>query len=217
MKYPFITGNLYDLILMIKNITTSLMLVLFAIGRGQTNSYTISELFNKAPVSVFDHTTEGISLEEKNDLISKGETENWKITSKTDKILKIKCKYPSSRITFILLERQDSSPLMMSYTQNEISSTIETWELNNEGIMVKENLLPAIPAKEFFSENKWFDNISDFDKNVQYRFDTNTHLIHVELFGWMEESLKFLKPDYDITFRWTVNGFEKQKTDRDNN
>lgn len=183
---------------------------------SQMNIYPISELFNKAPISVFDHTTEGISLEEKNDLISKGETENWKIISKSDKMLEIKCKHPSSRITFFLLERQNSSPLMMSYTQNEISSTIETWGLNNEGIMVKENLLPAISAKEFFSESRWFDNISDFDNNVQYRFDANTHLIHVELFGWMEESMKFLKLDYDITLKWTGTGFEKQKTDRVN-
>lgn len=202
---------------MIKNITTSLMFILFAIARGQTSIYTISELFDRTPASIFDHTTEGISLEEKNDLISKGETENWKITAKSDKMLEIKCKHPSSQITFFLLERQNSSPLMMSYTLNEISSQIETWGLNNEGIIVKENLLPAISAREFFSENRWFDNISDFDNNVQYHFDTNTHLIHVELFGWMEESMKFLKLDYDITLKWTENGFEKQKTNRDNN
>lgn len=200
---------------MIKNITTSFMLILFATPRAQTNMHTISELFKKAPVSVFDHTTEGISLEEKNDLISKGETENWKIISKSDKMLEIKCKHPSSRITFFLLERQNSSPLMISYTQNEISHTIETWGLNNEGVMIKENLLPAIPAKEFFSESRRFENISDFDNNVQYRFDTNTHLIHVELFGWMEESMKIIKLDYDITLKWTGTGFEKQKTIRE--
>lgn len=200
---------------MTKNITILLLLFVALTARGQKNTSAISELFCKAPISVFDHTTEGISLEEKNDLIVNGESQSWKITSESDKILEIKCKHPSSKMIFFLLEKQNSSPFMMSYTQNEDNSTIETWGLNNEEIE-KEKLLPAIAAKDFFSKSTQVNNISGYNNNIQYRFDIHSRLIHVELYAWMEDSLENLKTDYEILLKWTDNGFEVQKAKRDN-
>lgn len=200
---------------MVKHISIVLLILVTGATPSQETTHTVSELFQKAPVSVFDYTTEGISSKEKNDLVSKGESQHWKITSKSDKILEIQSKNPSSQLFFFLLRRPDSLPCMMSYTQNEDNSKIETWGLNKEGIVERENLMPTITAKEFISENTIVKNISDYNNNIQYRFDTNTHLIHVEFFTWMEGSLENFKTDYDITLKWTGNGFETQKIKRD--
>lgn len=190
-----------------------LFLILLAIcicATGQKPK-TVYDIFTKASISIFDYTTEGISIEEKNDLLKKGESKSWKIVSKSDKKIVIDCKYPSSQVILFLLEKQNGSPLLVSYTENEKVRNIDIWELNDKGVVEKIDLLPVILARDFFSKENQFYTISDYNNNVYYYFDTITNLIHAGLFLRMERELEEKNIDFDVILNWNGKTFEVHK------
>lgn len=92
-------------------------------------SLTAMEYFKKLPVAAFDHTTDGLSQEDKNQLLSKGESSTWTIEKKSDDQIILKSKYGFSRVTLNL--KKSSATTMEVETQNEKVFVKEIWELNS--------------------------------------------------------------------------------------
>jgi len=193
-------------------IHSALILVCFLLANcSGAQQETLSDLFTKAPAALFDYTTEGISSDEMNDLITKGESASWEITHKSDEKIEIDCKYPSSTVTLSLLERKDNSPILVSFTQNEQVTSFVTWEAKKDGHLEKVNLLPVVHATEFFSASNQFDNISDYDGNISYYMDTNTMMIKASIYTWMEKDFENRTIDFDIVLKWNGTTFDIEK------
>ena len=62
---------------MIKKTSLILFTLMTLVSYGQ---HTLIDFLSIAPVSLFDNTSEGISSEEIDDLVKKGESVNWKVS-----------------------------------------------------------------------------------------------------------------------------------------
>lgn len=172
----------------------------------------LTDLFTVAPISLFDNTTEGISLEEMNDLVNKGESATWQISYKSEQKITITCKYPFSEISLFLLHHNDGGAVLISYTVNEQVSTVETWKKNDHNILEKIDLVPITFANDFFFEQNQFDEISKYDGNVYYFVAIESMTIKAGLNIWNEKVFENTEVDYDISFTWNGTTFDVVKT-----
>lgn len=166
------------------------------------------ELFTIAPTSLFDYTSEGISEEEKINLINNGESESWNITYKGDDKIIIICKFLYSELTLFPLTRPDNTTILGSYTINEQASSIHTWEQINDTTLQQINLLPTVYAKDFFMKEDQIPQLEKYDGNVYYYLDSEAMLIKAGLNTWMEPELEKMKMDYSIYLKWNGAKFE---------
>ncbi|MEN7551914.1 hypothetical protein AAG747_28630 [Rapidithrix thailandica] len=164
----------------------------------------------KAPNSLFDYTTEGILSEEKNILLKNGESEVWKIIRSQDTLLSIECKYGNSIVHLIPLVSNFGSQVILSYTENERTSMIETWQMEDEKVW-KVQLLPSVKAKDFFTEEHRFANVSEYDSNVSLFMEVPSQVISATLNTWMEDEFEDKNIDYEIELKWDGTDFQKIK------
>lgn len=195
---------------MAKKITFILITLMYLVSYGQNS---LSDFLAIAPISLFDNTTEGISHEEIEHLVSKGESTSWKISFQGDKKMIISCKYPFSEVTLFLLNNSDSSLTLVSYTENERISTLETWKKNNSNVLEKIDLLPSVYARDFFLEENQFKGISKYNERVYYYLDVETLTIRAGFNIWMLEHFDENKStDYDISLKWNGTAFKILKS-----
>lgn len=171
------------------------------------------EMLGFAPTSLFDNTTEGISAEEIKDLLTKGESAYWLVSKKSDDLIAFTCKQPNSVVTFFQLPHNNKTALLVAYTENEKTSTVEIWERNEKVIFEKVELLPKVQAKEFFADENQFEELSKYDGHVFYFVDKTLRLIKAGLNTFMENDLETREVDYDISLKWNGEGFDTEKTE----
>ncbi|GJM62517.1 hypothetical protein [Persicobacter diffluens] len=172
---------------------------------------TLFELFALAPITLFDGTSEGITIEEKKDLCIQKESDSWKITYLTDEKMEVTCKYPSSSITLFTLERKSKSPILVAFTVNERNTSVELWEKDKGGNLEKVELLPTVHAKDFFFIENQFDGLSKYNNNVYYSVDTEKFIIGAGLYTWMEKEFEFRPVDFQIELKWDGEKFYPDK------
>ena len=196
---------------MIKKTSLILFTLMTLVSYGQ---HTLIDFLSIAPVSLFDNTSEGISSEEIDDLVKKDESVNWKVSFENNEKLTISCKHPFSRVTLFFLTKKDNTLILVSYTENEQTTIIETWEKSNSNILKKINVLPSIRAKDFFFKENQFKDISEYNSNVYYYLDMETLTIKVGFNIGMIKHEYFTEDkgvDYNISLKWNGIGFDVQK------
>jgi len=171
------------------------------------------EMLDFAPTAMYDNTTEGISAEEIKDLLTKGESASWLVSTKNDEMIGFTCKYPYSVVTFFQLPHNNKTSLLVAYTENEKMTTVEIWERNEKVVFEKIELLPAIQAKDFFADEYQFKELSKYDTNVFYFVDKNSRQIKAGLNTFMEKDFETREVDYDISLKWNGEGFDTEKTE----
>ncbi|MEL0651526.1 hypothetical protein V6246_08840 [Algibacter sp. TI.3.09] len=198
--------------ILIKKTSFILITLITLVSYGQN---ALTDFLSAAPISLFDNTTEGISSGEINNLVKKGESSNWKVSFQNKERLTISCKHPFSQVTLFFLTKTDGALILVSYTENEKTSTIETWEKSDSNILKKINVLPSIQAKDFFLKENQFKEISEYNSRVYYYLDMDTLTIEAGFDTWMIKHEYFTEDknvDYNISLNWNGMEFEVQKT-----
>lgn len=172
----------------------------------------LAEILSFAPTEVYDRTTEGISKEELKELLSTGESSSWVVTFKSDDLVTFNCKYPHSKISFFLLPHDNNTAILVAHTENKKVSTVELWERNEKVILEKIELLPAILAKDFFSEEHQSSIPDTYNEQVFYFVDGSTKRIKADLNTAILEEFEHSTTDYAITLNWNGTGFDVEKT-----
>jgi len=162
----------------------------------------VFDYFEILPVEAFDGTSDGLSESEKKDLLLRSVSDFWKITYKSSSNMKIHAGDQS--VTLQVLET-NNYPIIIVYTENAQTATIDTWVYLTEGeILKKESLLPSVTINDFYSEKDALSNPEKFQGNVSFFLD-ETGKIKASLYTWMETKLEDKTIKYDIFIEW-ANG-----------
>ncbi len=169
----------------------------------------IKALFQLSPLSIFDDTTEGLSLSEKNDLLEKGESDTWKIIEESETKLIIRCKYPSSEVTFRFLHKKDSlDGLLFATVVNERNSKLHSWNYTHEDNSLQAaEVLNKYTANDFVSKE---DKFPDSYSSVMYYVFIDDHTIEVSPHTWMDEEFENREIINKIYLKWNGEEFEEE-------
>lgn len=173
------------------------------------NHIDIESLFSLSPLSVFDQTTNGLNLSEKNDLLKKGESHSWKIMNRSKTKLAIQSKPPSSEVTLYFLKNKNNlDGLFFAETGNGKSSSMHSWKYFNESkTLQKTNLLKKFNANDFVSKD---DQLPDsYEAGLNYHFIDDL-TIEVSLHTWMEKEFENREIINQIFLKWNGEDFEEK-------
>ena len=174
----------------------------------------LEELVTKAPPSIFDYTTEGIYEQEKSTLMTKGESENWKIKNRNKQRIVVEAKNPSSKLSLFSVLTKKKDPTLMNsvlivFTENERAQNIETLEYKNNAFR---NIaaIPKIETADFFKNSNAKEIAKKYPNAYSYKLQAENKGFEVSLSAWQNEELANLKADYKIKLEWNGSAFEKQ-------
>lgn len=188
---------------------------------GDTDSSTESNdhidmksLFSLSPLSIFDETTEGLTLTEKTDLLQKGESASWKITDESKAKLSIQCKSPSSEVTLYFFKHTDKPDgVLFAKIENEQNSQVHSWKyFHDSKALQKANLLKTYSANDFVSQA---DRLPDsYKPRLNYQF-LDDQTIEVSLQTWMDKAFENREITKQVLLQWDGEGFQEKIVNKD--
>ncbi|WP_159023132.1 hypothetical protein [Formosa sp. L2A11] len=169
----------------------------------------ITILFNLSPLSIFDKTTDGLSLSEKKELLKNGESDSWKIITKNQTQLAIQNKNNSSQVTFYFLKNKDNlDGLLCAEIVNGENNNIYSWKYFNKTETLQEtNILKKYNANDFVSKA---DKLPDTYQPVLHYTFINNKTIEVSLYTWMEKEFETRKIVNKIFLIWNGDHFAEK-------
>ena len=173
------------------------------------DSIDMKTFFSLSPLSIFDETTEGLDLSEKNDLLKKGESASWKIVDESKTKLAIRSKHPSSEVTLRFLKNKDNlDGLFFAEVVNEKNSNLFSWKyFNDDRNLQKADLLKKYNANDFVSKE---DKLPDSYKPVLHYQFIDDQTIEVSLHTWMEKEFENREIINRIFLNWNGENFEEK-------
>ena len=206
-----------------KTILLHLIILLFACNQSSENNtksdtsketglesnIDMKSLFSLSPLSIFDETTEGLNLSEKNDLLKKGESASWKIIDESKTKLTIRSKHPSSEVALRFLKNKDNlDGLLFATVVNEKHTNLLSWKYSNEDKNLhKANILKKYTANDFVSKEDKLPN--SYKPVLHYQF-IDDQTIEVSLHTWMEKEFENREIINRIFLKWNGENFEEK-------
>lgn len=178
-------------------------------SKKSPDSTNMKALFSLTPLSIFDETTEGLSLTEKKDLLEKGESATWKLIEEGKAKLVVRCKYPFSEVTFYFFQNKDNQDgVLFAQIVNERNTNTHSWRyFNEESTLQKANPLKTYSANDFVSQE---DRLPDSYQAVfNYEF-LDEQTIEVSLQTWMDDAFETREIINRIFLKWNGENFEEQ-------
>lgn len=179
----------------------SIFLFLFSIilikAKAQNGEQSLLLFFQKAPVEIFDYTTEGMSEGEHSFLCAHLAGKNWsrKLIDSTQ--LRINCHLDNAVVDIILLWQNDIEKQFLILTQNQSASHAEVWKMK-DSLVSKINDAPQINTSMFFKNKR--------KNNLGYNYVYRQHqLMVVPQFFMTDYEEKDI--DYNLLLEW--NGKNK--------
>lgn len=166
-------------------------------------------LFSLSPLSIFDETTEGLDLSEKDDLLEKGESTSWKIVDESKTKLAIRSKHPSSEVTLRFFKnKHNSDGVLLAEVVNEKNTNLLSWKYSNEGKSLQvADVLKKYSANDFVSKE---DKLPDSYKAVINYLFVDDQTIEVSPHTWMEEEFENREITNKIFLKWNGENFEEK-------
>lgn len=172
-----------------------------------TANLSAMEIFSRLPVTLFEDTPEGLSDDERNQLVERGECPYWLVASESaDKLVLVSRPFGETRITLNVFRGGEHGFVVALGTSATPICALELWGLDGAGGLGPIGT-PTEPAiSEFF--------------NPGYRLPR--HLSPVKLFCltddglesrplfWGPEGLMNIVPDNSIRFIWKDGKFVKE-------
>lgn len=204
-----------------KTILFHLIILLFACNQSSENNtktnaskeyddyIDMKSLFSLSPLSIFDETTEGLSLSGKNDLLKKGESASWKIIDESKTKLAIQSKHPSSEVSLHFFKNKDSlDGLLFAKVVNEKHANLLSWKYSNaDKNLHKASLLKKYTANDFVSKEDELPN--SYIPVLHYQF-VDDQTIEVSLDTWMDKEFENRETINRVFLKWNGKNFEEQ-------
>lgn len=169
----------------------------------------MKSLFSLSPLSIFDLTTDGLSLTEKKELLNNEESTHWKIINTTRTQLKMHSKDPSSEVTLHFLKYKNNlDGVLFVKIVNGDNNNLLSWKYFNENkTLQKTNLLKKYNANEFVSED---DKLPDSYIPVLNYIFIDDQTIEVSLHTWMDKELENREIINKIFLKWNGENFDEK-------
>lgn len=187
-----------------------ILLIPFFWIEGKTEDYgpTARGIFISLPSSIFESTPEGLSDDDKDELLEEGKSEFWEIIYEDQENLIFKSlPFGERSIGLKLFRNEESGGAAVAIgSLLEPMCTLELWRVEPDGRILPMDAPDAPNIKEFFSRKRVFQN----SKN-SVLFCLEDGLLAARPFYWNRGEVQPLKTDLKIVYNWTGKEFKMMK------
>lgn len=167
------------------------------------------EFFRRLPPTIFENTPEGLSDEEKDELLENGKTAFWEITHETvDALDMLALPFRETAVSVRLFHRGPGDSLAAVGTRGNPVCTIELWREDRNDRIVPVPTPPEPPVRDFFAA----DNKPPKDVEPSVLICLGEQGLEAQILFWNASGMAHVPVDNDVRYEWTQGAFEKRVT-----
>lgn len=186
------------------------LLILFC-SSARADDPSAREFFRRLPPTIFENTPEGLSDEEKDELLETGKTAFWEITHETaDALDMVALPFRETSVSVRLFHRGPGDSLAAVGTRGNPVCTIELWREDRDDRIVPVPTPSEPPARDFFAAGTKLPE--DVQPSVLICLGDGG--LEARVLFWNASGMAHVPVDNDVLYDWTRGGFEKRVTPR---
>lgn len=173
----------------------------------------VREFFVRVPLTLFENTPEGLSDEERLELLETGSSSFWKIIDESEWTLTMQSlPFGESEVSVRLFPQKSQGGggqefiLAALGTRSTAMCTIEMWREDKNGRMVPEDTPAEPPVTDFFSPKSRIPK--DLEPTVLICLGASG-LEAMPIF-WNASGMAHIPVDNTVSYEWTGTAFEKR-------
>lgn len=172
----------------------------------------VRDFFARVPLTLFENTPEGMSDNERVELLESGASAFWHITDETELTLSLKSiPFGESEVSVRLFPQKSQVGgqdfvLAALGSRSTAMCTIEMWHEDRNGRMVPEDTPQEPPISDFFAPQSRIPK--DVEPSVLICLGAEG-LEAMPIF-WNASGMAYIPVDNTVTYAWTGAAFEKQ-------
>lgn len=178
------------------------------VSDGQTM---VREIFGRLPLTIFENTPEGLSDEERLELLETGQTSFWKIALESDMNLSlVSLPFEESFVSVRLFppasQGGQGGMLVAIGTTSTSMCTIEMWREDKNGRVMPEETPQEPPISDFFLPSTRMP--ADVEPAVLICLGAQG--LEAKAIFWNSTGMAYVPVDNVVSYAWTGTNFEKQ-------
>lgn len=193
-------------ILFCLSVATFSMLAAPEVAQADTNMSAM-EIFSRLPVTIFEDTPEGLSEDERNQLVDRGECAYWLVSSEDqDHLALLSRPFGETKVTLRVFRGGEHGFVAAIGTSSTPICALELWGLDGAGGLVPVNTPPDPPISDFFAPGYRLPrNLSP----AKLFCLTDDGLESRPLF-WGPDGLMHIVPTRQVNYIWKDGRFTKK-------
>lgn len=176
--------------------------------------FTAAQFLAQLPASIFDNTAEGMSEQNKQQLLTRGKVDGWKITQQTDKSFVVSDTDSGQSTVQLMVYAAPPGQLIAVHTQNGQNTNLDFWrytaasqQLTQVGL--SPSFFPKITGDDFLAAE---EKLPDAYRATMTYTMNEDGTIDVEPYTWMESVFEERTLLYTIQLTWNGKKFQVEKS-----
>ena len=170
---------------------------------------TARELFTRLPVTLFENTPEGLSEEEKQELVDKGDSAFWLLEQETaDRLVLLSRPFGETRVLVRVFHGAPGQLVVMLGTSGVPVCALELWTLDETGGLVPMQTPDDPDLKTFFRPGTELPT----EASPAVLFCARENGLEAHPLFWGPDGLVDFKPHFRVDYAWNDGRFVKQIT-----
>lgn len=170
-------------------------------------SFDIKSIFEWSPLVIFSHTSEGLTSEEKEDLINKNKSSAWELIEHTKNKMTLKSISNDLVNLYYLESVKNQIGVLALAVNNRQNNSVEIWSIGENRSFRKIKDPFQINANDFMSSEEKLPD--DYQATFQYHY-VEPKSVEVSLHTWMEKAFEDRKIANKVLFEWDGEIFKKK-------
>lgn len=168
---------------------------------------TARELFAKLPVTIFENTPEGLSEEEKQELVERGDSTFWLLENEnSDRLVLLSRPFGETRVLVKVFRGGPHNVVVVLGTSGTPVCALELWELDETGGLVPMQTPDEPDLHEFFRPNRDIPK----DASPAVLFCVKDNGLEARPLFWGVDGLVDVQPDFRVEYEWKDGKFVKK-------
>lgn len=181
--------------------------IFFQPSDAQAQTLSAMEIFARLPITLFEDTPEGLSSDERNQLVERGECAYWIVSSESaDKLVLLSRPFGETRVTLQVFRGGENGFVAAIGNSSSPICALELWELDGAGGLVPIST-PKDPAIAEF-----FDPGYRLPRSISpvTLFCLADNALESRPLFWGPEGLMNITPTRQVRYTWKDGQFKKE-------
>lgn len=177
-------------------------------GQHPVHPLRARQVFQHLPPTIFENTAEGLTVEEKYQLVTQGAGGAWVIRESGPDILRVESLGDSATVVLLCLFRNNNQVIAAIGTDVGAMCTLELWNVELTGGLTPISTPPEPDIRDFFAPGTRLPA----GITASFPFCVSPEGLEVRALFWTSNGLAHVPVDNDVDYVWQNGRFRKRIT-----